>query len=650
MLDYIRSNAQSLGIKLAFGIIILVFVFWGVGSLQTGGGSGVVATVNKQPIMAQELARALQYAEENIRRNMPDVNSEQIRQMQLGRQVLQQLVVDAVLGQEARRLGMDVTPVELRRAIGQIRVFHNEAGQFDPAVYKRVLEAQRQPPAQFEERMRRGLLEDKFRRDMTEGAYVAPGEARAFYDFAQEARALEYVFFPAEEGKAEAPADDEVKAWYESNRKLFAVPAKRDVQYLVVRPGDLVGTDAISPGEVREYYEKRQGEFATPERVHVRHILLPLPANADKDAAAAVEKTLGEITDALKKGEDFAKLAGTHSKDTLSAAKGGDLGWVERGVTVEPFEKAAFALKPGEVSAPVRSNFGWHLIKCEGREEAGTLPLDKAEADIRAKLAAQKGAERMRDVVDALVEANILGKSLDEAGKPHKLAAQSTGLLSAPELQAKLGLREKDVQGLMQAAAGAPIDNALESTLGGELGKSDGAVVIARVTQAEPEKTRSFDEVKREIVSRLTADRALAAALKQARDIRAAMKDATALPAAQMPRVQKIDKVSRGGDVGALGDEPALSEALFAAPVGQWLPAAYTVSVDGKKGGALVRVTGILPPDDKEWGTLSAAVENRLTNQRQMQMFQSFMEMLLQRADIRITNETLLQDIEKMVH
>ena len=132
MLDYIRSNAQSFGVKVAFGVIILVFVFWGVGSFNDRNSANVVAIVNGDPILVQQFEQAYRNAEESILRNNPGVTREQLKEQHLGRQVLRDLIQQTLLAQEAARAGVSVTPLELRQAVGRIKSFQDAQGRFDP--------------------------------------------------------------------------------------------------------------------------------------------------------------------------------------------------------------------------------------------------------------------------------------------------------------------------------------------------------------------------------------------------------------------------------------------------------------------------------------------------------------------------------------
>ena len=161
MLDIIRSNTQSFGVKLAFAVIILVFVFWGVGTMRDTDMSRVVAKINGEPILIQQFEKTYRNAEERMMARDKTMTRDRLKAMRLGRQVLNGIIQETLVAQEAARTGLDVTPQELRLAIGGISAFQNDKGQFDPEAYKRVLAAQRMSPAEFEQDMRRQILREK---------------------------------------------------------------------------------------------------------------------------------------------------------------------------------------------------------------------------------------------------------------------------------------------------------------------------------------------------------------------------------------------------------------------------------------------------------------------------------------------------------
>ena len=267
MLEYIRSNSQSLGVKLAFGLIILVFIFWGVGSMKDRGTGSLVASVNGEPITIRDFELAYRNAEEGVLRNNPGVSREQVRQG-LGRQVLRDLISQALVRQEAARAGITVTPLELRIAIGQVPAFQNASGQFDAAAYKRVLEMQRIAPAKYEHDMSEDMLRQKLFALVTGAAWHDPAEAQNRYNFLREQRVPDYIFVPAAEFMAGAkPTDAEVAAYYDSHKTEFAVPPKVDVAYIRLTPETLVKAESISEADARKWYEANISRFNQQEEI-----------------------------------------------------------------------------------------------------------------------------------------------------------------------------------------------------------------------------------------------------------------------------------------------------------------------------------------------------------------------------------------------
>lgn len=637
MLEYIRSNAQSWGVKIAFAVIILVFVFWGVGNMQNSGPSGVVATVDGKAILQQDYATAYRNAAENIRLRNPNITSEQLKQMNIGQQVLQQLIIESLVQTEATRAGIVITPLELLRTIERIPSFQNAKGTFDPEAYKRVLAAQRNTPGRFEESVRKDLLDQKLRDQITAGAYVLPSEGRALYDFTREQRVVEYVLFPATDYMEKAPAEDSVKAYYESNRNDFVIPPRIKVEYITVSPQALVDPATVDEKAVNDHYQKNIATYTTPESRDVRHILVRLTEDAP---AAEVEKATarmqGIVAD-LKKGADFAELAKKHSDDTQSAPNGGEVGTIVRGNTVPTFEEAAFALaKDGDVSEPVRSPFGLHLIKLNKRNAPTKRPLAQVAPEIRKELATIQGMDLVREALDTLIEGNILGKPLNDLAKSHKLEARTTELLTSPELRQQLGLTEKSADTLMATPAKSPVDTALEGT--------DDSFVVARVVESVPASTQDFATVRDEISQKLRAESGQKAALEAAVAVRKSMGDGlnAALPANLKNKIKTTDAFGRGESVPGAGNHPELSPAVFTATVGQWMPSAFAVTGTAKNGAVLVRVQKILPPSDEEWKTIEPMLAASLETGRKNEMYKMFLFSLGQRAKVEVKNTEIL--------
>ncbi len=645
MLEYIRTNTQSLGVKLAFGIIILVFVFWGVGSMQNLGMPTSFAVVNGEPISVVDFEMALRQAQENVRRENPTISAEQIQSMQLPHQVLQGLIISTLLKQEAQSLNITATPLEIRRAIAQMPDFQNAEGAFDSELYKKVMSNPQMSISRFENLVREQLLEGKLRRDVTVTGMAFASETRDFYDFTYESRDIDYIFFSAEDMLATLaePAEDSVKAYYESHRAQFTLPPKADVAYVLVRPTDIVKTDSIEPAKVQEYYAENIVQFTKPARAKVRHILLMLDAAAPEEDVKKAEERMAAILAELHAGADFAELATKYSEDTTSAANGGNLEWITPGASVPAFNDAVFAMKTGDVSdAPVRTDFGLHIIKVDDMQEAHVPSLEEVEPRIRQAVAEHAGLEGLNAVLDALIEANILGEDVAAVAAKHGLLLQETGLKSAQELEEFLSISSQNALKIINTSEGMPLDMALDVLPNADTSVSN-SYMIVRVKAKQDAAVRPYEEVKADIVALLKEQSAVEAATAAAVEARKAMD--TALPAELEQRVRSVKSIERAAPVGVLGNAPGLNQALFAADQHSWLAMPFTVTVDGKPGAALVRVTNISVSSDAQWEPMEQILIQVLSLQRQEAMFQLFMAALRESAEVEIVDEASFNNL-----
>lgn len=635
MLNYIRSNAQSFGVKLAFGIIILVFVFWGVGSLTDRGTVNVVAVVNGDPILFQQFEQAYRNAEESILQNNPGVTREQLKEQHLGRRVLQDLILQTLTAQEAERAGISVTPLELRHAVGQNKAFQDAQGRFDPEAYKRVLGAQRISLAQFEQDMSNSLLREKIFALVTAPAWVDQAEARNRYDFLREKRVVDYLFIPARDFAAGSkPTEQEVAAYYESHKQEFAIPRKVDVEYVAVKPEALVKPESISRAAAEKWYADNKSRFEQAEQVKTAHILVPLSQDAPADEVKKAEAEVAAIQAELKSGKDFAAVADAHNKAN-AAGPGGELGWIARGKTVKPYEDAAFALAPGQVSEPVRSPFGLHVIKVEAKKPAGLRPFTEVETEVRQAVAQEQGVDKLHDVLDSLIEDNILGKDLSASAARFGMAAQQTGLADQVELEKKLNLAPEAAATLIATPAGAPVDTALEA---GE------QYLVAKVITSEPPSTQPLGAVKDAIMAKLTAEKALKAAMGNAAARRKELVDGD-LPEARKKslNLKTAPAMERGGALADFAPDAALAEAVFAARPGTWLAAAFAVNGKTEGAGALLaRVDAVQPPNPEEWNTVRDLMINGVTRERVDGLYQAFMQNLFSKAKVEVVNQNVV--------
>ncbi len=383
MLDTMRRNSRSALIYVFFTIIIVVFIFsFGPGSSGCRSGAALsgpganIATVNGEAIPAIEFQQTYSRVFRDYQSRAGGGFSEDMaRSLKLRENVLDQMIDRELLVQAAASHGIAVSDRELFEEIAKIPAFQKD-GHFDKPTYDLLIERQLgSTQAQFEDEMRKSLLAQKMVGSLSESAKVSDDEVRA--EFAKEKEKLDLAFVrfnpQALKAEVEKPADEQVDAF-----------AKSDA------------------ARVEEFYKANSLRFHKPKRVKARHILIKVSEKApDKESAAAKEK-LVELQKKIQGGADFAAVAKESSQDLGSKEKGGDLGLFGPGTMDASFEKAAMALKAGETSEPVRSRFGWHLIRVEevlpeeNRELKDTQKEIAAELmlDDRAKSAAKAKADQ----------------------------------------------------------------------------------------------------------------------------------------------------------------------------------------------------------------------------------------------------------------
>ena len=632
MLDLIRANAQSWGVKIAFGLIIIVFVFWGVGNFRSSGNTTLVK-VNGTPITAQDVAVRLSSQVEAIRQGNQGLTQEDIQRFlpQLKQEVFRQLLMETLLEQEADRVGVVATPQELKQVIATFPSFHNDKGVFDQAVYERALQNQKQTPGAFEAGIRRELLLTKFQRMTAEPAFVPVQEARNLFLYQSEQRVLDAILFKTSEFMDQSiPGDADISAYYNANTGAFQIPPQADVSYVAVNSEILAAQESVTLEEIEAYYEKNRESYARPERVRARHILVLVDREAPQEKDAEAKAKIDEAAEQIREGKDFAEVAIAISQDG-SAGDGGDLGWFTRGRMVPEFEQAVFDLQPGQVSEPVRTDFGWHLVKLEEHADADVTPLTEVEDDIRHTLALDKARPKVQELLDNLLVAVINGQSLTDAAAKDSLTVEDTGLKDAQELAQDLQLKPSDIQMILDSPQGQTLETAFST--------GDGYLLV-HVNKTNPATTKPFDDVKQEISDQLQINTARDKARDAAETVRASMTET--LSDELKERLVTVSPMGRDGFVsGFVSGNTALVDAIFKDTSFKWLPAAYLVD----DGAALVRVDSIAPPLEDAWKMVEQNILGVLNKSKQEEQFYSFLDALQKAGKIESVNFELIEKI-----
>jgi len=411
---------------------------------------------------------------------------------------------------------------------------------------------------QFEAEAAQQVIVSRLRDYVAAGVVVSPLEVEQEYRKRNEKVKLDYVLLPTAKYTAEAQASDaELKSYFEKHRAEYQLPEKKNLAILLIDPDKLQANIQPSDAELMALYKAMPDKFQVPERVRVRHILLRSDANNDKEVKAKID----DIEKQLKAGGDFAELAKKFSQDPGSASKGGDLDWVVKGQTVKEFEAAAFSLPVNQISQPIKTTYGYHILQVTEKQPAHMVPFDEA----KSALVNQIRARRLNDLLQQAQDKTVAALRKDPA-HPDKAAAESGAqVFNVPAYSAGdpipgVGM-EKDV------------DTALVSLKKGQISQpvvlKGNKIVIADVLDVMPARPANFEDVEGQIRTKLNADKLQQVLNSKANELIAKAKAAGDLKKAAKEMgldVKSPDAFTRNGAVEGVGSASTFDEA-FTKPV-----------------------------------------------------------------------------------
>lgn len=443
MLDFLRKKKRSWVITLFLVMIVLVFILWGVGGYLNEPKLEILAEVNGEVISQREFEVHYQRLVEFYRGLFKGtLTQETLRGLNLRGAIVEELVQKRLLLQEARRLGLEMSDEEIMEALARVPEFQVD-GRFSKNRYLQVLRSNRLSPAQFEVERREQITIQKLYDIIQDAIQVSDGELRERYSLEQERVNYHFVRLAAGDFASQVQVTpEEIKNYYERNREALKEPLKVQVEYLRY-PFDYFSSQLqVSEKEAEDYYRThRDAKFYQPKGIRLRHILLRLPAGGDPKQREAVRSKAEAALQESRAGKDFAGLARKYSEDP-SAAQGGDAGWFAQGQLLPPVEKAAFALKKGEISGVVESALGYHILKAEEVREAKTKGLKEAREEIVRAIKAERGRGEAAKAADADRERVVSGSELSALAKERSLPLKVTPLFSNAEPLPEVGRAE----------------------------------------------------------------------------------------------------------------------------------------------------------------------------------------------------------------
>jgi peptidyl-prolyl cis-trans isomerase D len=410
MLKLMRDNFQQL--KWALLAVVAAFVIGFVYVDMGLGGAGRVrqedrayaARVNGETIPFREYDRALYYTEKNYEQMYRQpLTPEMIQAMGLHQQVLDGLIDQRLLLQQADKLHLNATPEEVRKRILQIPTLNPEGRFVSQELYNRYITGSLgyQSTAEFEDELAKDITLRKIESAMTNSIVISPKAAEEEYKRVSENAKIKYVMLAtAREAGQVSVTPAEVDQYYKANQANYAHGEQRALKYLLADTNRIRSQIIPTEAELKKRYDASKEDYKRPESAHILHILIKVDPNAKAEEDAAAKAKAEGIVKQLRAGADFGKLAKDNSGDPSSSGKGGDMGFVERGMTVDPFDQAAFSIPLNTISDPIRSKeFGYHIIKVLERKPAGYRPFEEVRPMLSAQLSDQTSKDQARDAI-----------------------------------------------------------------------------------------------------------------------------------------------------------------------------------------------------------------------------------------------------------
>lgn len=645
MLDLIRKKQKTIIIKVVFWAIIATFVgtiflVWGKGSGRSKEDSTVAVTVNGTQVSFddyQSTYNNLYRLYQNIYRGQ--FSREMEKKMKLKQQALDAVVDQALLLQEADKQDISISKQELVDYISKIPAFQ-ENGAFSKNRYLRILAYQRMTPDQFEASEKHQLLIQKVRDKIQAGITVTDADIDKEYRKENEKVDLNFLKLSPALFESKVKADKKaIEDFFVDHKENFRLPETVSVRYILFEPSLYAKDVVFEKGELQKYYDRNLDKFEVPEKVEAAHILIRIP----KDADAATRKKKHELAEKILKearaGKDFAQLARKYSQDPGSASKGGELGYFTRGTMVPEFEKAAFALKPGEISDIVTTSFGLHIIKVEAHQDSGVKPFDQVAEQVKEGVRAEKTEQIAYEKAMDAYNQNRRGGSLDAAAKANGLQVQESGEFSRQGPIEGLG----DAEGVISAAF-----NLQSGELARPLNLPQG-VILFTLKDHKESRLPELAEVRSRVETAWRKQKADELAHGAAKDLLAELnkgKNLAALARQQGLKVQDTGDFTQtfGAFVPQVGNSPDLAKEAFTLTATKPVaPEVYPVEGD--------YVVAVLKdrqePDMKDLDqTKRAQLRESLLNKKKQEALEARLKELRQKAQI-VESSTIKSSLQE---
>ena len=613
-------------------LIVLTFASIGVGSYFSSGNSAdIIAEVGKSIISRQELAMMVSQEQDRLR---PQTQAnpqaaEYLQTAEFKNSILNNMIQRRLLLNQARSMGMMVSPEELTEVIGAVPAFFDDSGAFSVEKYERLLRAQNLVPAEFESQIEQDLLVGRLQNVITQSAIVSDSVvSRLVRQRGQQREVSQLIFSPAKYRESIEVTDEDVRKYFDDNKNLFKLPERAKVEYLVLNEESAAASVSISEDELRQSYEDRIAEFQGVEERRASHILISVieeGSDAEKFAARSRSEELLQIV--KRDPAQFGALAQEFSNDPGSAESEGDLGFVQRGLMVESFDKALFESEIGSIVGPIETQYGYHIIRIDDVKAVNTTSFEDAREEIEKGVrqskvddtyltASQTFSDRVYTDYDSLEPvADELGLTIQTSDWVSRESAGYNTLLEKPEL--------------LQAIFSAESLEEKRNTEAFEVQPK--TLVAARVIEYALEEEMKFEDVAGEIKDFLKSQGALDKVVLEGESTLAAIQGGDEATSDDWSKPGMVTLVKRQGL------HPEGLRAIFGVSKDE-LPAHVGMTIDDGRY-VIFRVTKVVDLEEVTDDDLSTA-KRQLAQMLMQQQMSAYIASLRENANVRIKSDS----------
>jgi peptidyl-prolyl cis-trans isomerase D len=480
------------------GMLAIVFAFWGAAGVVnfTITPQDYGLQVNGEGISAEAVDKAWQERQSEYAQALGGAEMSAPQKAAAQQQVIDTLVRDTALRQRAQASGYRVSGQQVREAYEREAAFQVD-GKFNATVARAMLNQVGLTPEAYEAERSQALQVTQLTGGIQLSDFLTAAEVLRIYGLENEQREVRYALLPLDRFAAKVAIDPPaIKAWYEAHPRDYQSPESVRLQYAALTLDAIAALITVTPADLQAYYDKNKARYAEDDKRHAHHILISIAAPKDAAADAAALAKATQVLAELKAGKDFGELARKYSADPGSASQGGDLGWGDRNAYVAPFSEALFKLQPGQISDPVKTPFGYHIIRLDEIRAAHVPTLEESHAEIEANYRHDQASELFGDRQEQLQQKIENGQAND-----------------LPALAKEFGLQLGEVQTFTHAG-GAPLEGKPElvaavfdpdalagKRVGGPVAMADDRLVIFKVLEHRASTLQPLASVQAQVIA-----------------------------------------------------------------------------------------------------------------------------------------------------